>query len=530
MMTQAAAATQWAWLLPGARLHVWHPQVRPLLFALGLHDFFHEHPAAEVWATGCPPEVADYITELADGAITILRDDRRSLGVAEWVRKVLDPLISAAQVLRRVRVRARASMPAPGADLVLYSIALSERSVIESGDHYFGRALDDGSLKVHWLYQFAGSAGRADIEDAVRQTGRSVTWVHECVGWREAASMLWTAASVRSHMRSFVTCVPPLVISGATSSAFARRYVKQLLLNGSVLGELMVLRAVIAMVRASRPAAVCYPYEEKGLERAIVLGARAATGCRTIGFAHAAYASGYMYLEATAVNHAPPPRPEVLAAAGRGLSGWMQREFGRHDSVTYVGSPRWAAAPSTAREDTPGRPLRVLVLVSFPYEMEVMADWIHALPDLFEGMMVTIRPNPKEWPREQAAASEGLRGAGGVVVDGEASLETQIAECDVAVFCATSAMAEAIWHGRIALHAEWSDLWSTDPTKGKEGESAVPKCGTPAVLRQELLNIGGMGRDEYARVLAAQQVVAASIYGPFDHERFRNLVLDPIRS
>lgn len=528
MMTLAAAATKWSWLLPGSRIHVWQPQIRPLLFALGLHDFFCEHPAANVWAIGCPPEVADYITEFSNDSVRVIRHDQPPVGLAAWARTALGLLIDVASVLRHVPVRARASMPAPGADLVVYSIALSERSIRERGDHYFGRALDDGPLRVHWLYQLIGSAGRAGVEDAVRQTGRSVTWVHECVGWREALSMLWTTAGVRRNLRSLVDRVPPLRIGGVTSSAFARRFVEQLLLNGSLLNELIVLRAMIALLRASRPAAVCYPYEEKGLEHAIALAAQAATGCRTIGFAHAAYASGYLYLQAPSADAAPPPRPQVLAAAGRGLGGWLQREFGRHDPVTDVGSPRWTPAPPTARDHTPDRPFRVLVLTSFAYELEVMAAWIDEQPNLFDGMTVAIRPNPHAWPREQAAAFERLRGAAGVMIDDESSLEAQIGACDVAVFCATSAAAEAIWHGRIAVYAEWSDLWSIDPTKGKEGEQAVPKCATAGALRQALLDIGGMDRAAYARMIAAQREVAAQIYGPFDPARFRDLVMEPI--
>ena len=392
MMTQAAAANPWSWLLPGSRIHVWHPQIRPLLFALGLNDFFREHRTAEVWATRCPPEVGDYIAELSGGSVRVVRHERQPSRVAARAIAAARALADAAVMLRRVPLRARAAMPVTGADVVVYSIALSERSVRERGDHFFGRALDEGPLKVHWLYQLAGSAGRAAIEEAVRQTGRSVTWAHECIGWREAWSMFRTAARVRRDLRSFVSRVPPLSIDGVTSRTFARRYVEQLLVSGALLDELTVFRATVALLRAAIPAAICYPYEEKGLEHAIAMASRATTGCRTIGFAHAAYSSGHLYLQAWPAHLAPPPRPRALAAAGRGLGDWVRSEFGRHDGVAFVGSPRWAPAPETPGGHTVGQPLRVLVVTGFGYELEAVADWIDEQPHLFDGMAVTIRP------------------------------------------------------------------------------------------------------------------------------------------
>ncbi len=527
MMKGASAMTRWAWLLPGSRLHVWQPPIRPLLFALGLRDFFQDHPAAEVWATGCPPEVADYLTEFSNGAVRVVRSGRPPSALAVRARAVLGALPGVVSILRQVPIVARAPSPAPRVDVLLYSMAISERNLRERGDHYFGRALDDGAMTVHWLYQLAGSAGRTGIESAVRETRRSVTWAHQCVGWAGVLSMLWTAASVRRNLRAFVARVPPLDIDGAGSMAFARRFVEQLMVGGTLLSELLVFRAMSAVLRATRPTAVCYPYEEKGVEHAIALAIQDAGGCRPIGFAHAAYASGYLYLQAPGAGAPWPPRPRVFAAAGRGLGRWLQREFGWHDAVTDVGSPRWTPPPPAGRH-TPATRLRVLVLTSFAYELETMADWIAALPGLFDGMTVTIRPNPHAWPREQAAALERLSGVAGVTANAGASLQSQIADCDVVLFCATSAVAEAIWHGRLAVYAEWSDLWVADPTSGKVGEDAVAKCATPEALRRALVELAGMTADDYAARLAAQQEVAAQIYGPFDPDRFRDLVMESV--
>ena len=524
MMTVAAAATPWAWFLSGSRQHVWHPPIRPLLFALALVDHFREHRGAVLWAVGAPAEVGDYVTELSRGTVDVIGRGAVSADAGAW-SDLARPAMEALSVLRRAMTPRAPRLSAGPVDLVVCSIALTSRSVRERGDHYFGRALDGGPLRVHWLYQPAGSSFRTEIEGAMAESGRSFTWADECLNWRDAIAIIRTSIRTRRRLAAIMDEIPPLVIAGATSRLFARRFFEQLLVKVSPRTELIMHLAVTKVLAALRPAAVCYPYEEKPVEHAI-LAAAATAGCRTIGFAHAAYASSYLYLQAAEPGALSPPRPSVLACAGRGFGGWLERTFARTDRTVYVGSPRWTPPPSSSIAHTPARPLRVLVLTSFPYELAVMADWMSENPGLFEGMDVTVRPNPSAWAQEQEAQFARLRKVGRVNVDGRTGLDAQVATTDVVLFCATSAAAEAIWHGRLAIYVEWSDLWITDPLKGKSGEHTVPRCQTAEMLRGALVDLSNMDAAGYAAALSAQREVAAEIYGPFDAAVFSNLVME----
>lgn len=519
MMAEMAKATPWAWLLPGSRIHVWQPQIRPLLFALGVCDYFRENPGAELWAVDCPREVAVYVQEFLGDHVVI---DWQS-GAAPGPHPALHRARDTASVLRRVTWRPRRRATA-NADLLVFSIVLGAKSVRETGDHYFGRVLDSVDLRVQWLHQLTGSSGRTATEDEIARTGQLSSWVHDWIGWPEAMALLAVMARVSIKLRAARARLPALVVGPVRSRMFARRFFDELLLHGPMLGELMVFRATRRLLQAARPKAVTFPYEEKAMEHAVILAARE-VGCTTIGFAHAAYTSGHLYLQEPRESRADRPRPDRIAAAGQGAGQWLRLTFDRTEPVTEVGSPRWMSPPAGAVAHRPARPLRVLVITSFAFELQRMADWMDEDADLFGGAVVTVRPNPKEWPTEQALAIERLHRSGHVIVDGTPSLQDQIDACDVAIFCATSAAAEAIWRGRVAVYTEWNDLWATDPTKDKVGELSVPKCLTAADLRSTLAAIAAMDEAAYAKTVSEQRAVAKQIYEPFRSDRFRELVL-----
>ncbi len=523
MMGVAAAATPWAWVLPGARQHVWHPPIRPLLFALALADYFSENPGAVVWVVDAPPEVGEYVAELTGESVQV--EGRASVvGQRRSSHEIKHMIVDAVAVVRRLWQRNSMRRRVEPVDLVVCSIALTARSVRERGDHFFGRVLDGGPLRVHWLYQAASAGARRELESALAESGRSFTFADEHLGWRDAIRIIRAAAGVRRRLAAVVGKIPPMMVGRMQSSRFAERFFEELLVQATPRLELMMHHAISTVLGEAGSVAVCYPYEEKPMEHAVAMAVSEVGVGRTIGFAHAAYASSYLYLQAYAPDAPAPPRPSVLASAGRGFGPWLHRTFGRTDRTVYVGSPRWTPAPPPDPEFAPRRPLRVLVLTSFPYELGVMADWMTQMSTLFDGMAVTIRPNPSAWAEEQKAVFARITSLGSVVVDPHTDLNTQVASTDVVLFCATSAAAEAIAHGRLAVYVEWSDLWVTDPLEGKLGAGAVPRCSSPEALRAILAGIANMNAASYAAALKAQQQVAGEIYGRFNLRAFVDLV------
>jgi hypothetical protein len=530
LMDVAVAATPLAWLLPGSRIHLWQEAMRPFVFALGLLAHFQEEPGGEVLALGCPREVGEYARELSGGSIDVV-DTRSPLNAARvFYRGSVRRILVAASVLRRLRPAWRHRTPQrTEVDLLVVSLALSARSVREGGDHYFGRVFDWTELRTHWLYQLGGSSERRGIEAALHASGKAVSFDHRLVSWGDVCRVLAGAVHIRRRMQALSGNVPQIHIGGVVSQLFPRRFFRDLFLQAAPLGELLLYRAMIRLVRTVSPRAVCYPYEEKGLEHALLMAsALASRPIRTIGFAHSACNAGHLYLKESSIDRARPPRPDVLAASGSGFVQWLSDDLGRRDVAVSIGSPRWTETANGAGTRRRDAPLRVLVLTGFGYELSELCDWIEQCPSLFERCEVTIRPNPNDWHEEQRAAFARLRGASSVTVASEGALEAQVDAADVVLYCSTSAVGEAMWRWRVAVYVELSDLWITDPLHGKADAAIVPRCTTPAQLKQTLRDIAAMDEAAYAGAAAAQRLLAGHIYAPFDRQRFCALVAGAI--
>jgi len=525
VMVHALAATPWAWVLPGARLHIWHGPVRPFLFALGLWTHLRDHPSDSVVAVGCPPEVGPYVEELSGGRVRVV-DERPSSSVRRRSRQgLVGRLLRIVGALRGVPVWLRRRKLPAGIDTLVVSIGLSADNIRERGDHFFGRAIDTLGLNVFWLYQVGASNDRAGIDAALGQSGRRYDFDHRLVSWADVAAQARTAWDVRRQMVGLQTSVPDLHIAGTVCGRFSQTYFRDLFAEAMPLGELLLHQAAARVMAAGTPRALCYPYEEKGLERALLMAAHGTTHpVKTVGFAHAAYNSGMLYLAASTVPAAEPPRPDVLVSAGLGLEGWLASEFRRREAVVPVGSPRWAPVSAALPDRVGRRPLRVLFLTGLGPELFLLLRWLAQCPTLFDEHHLTVRAYPHSWHDEQQAASVHLRPYRGVTVEHDEPMASQLRDADLVLYCSTSAVAEAVRHGRLVAFVEWSDLWSTDPLRGKADADMIPRCVDPAQLLQVMQTVADMDADAYAHAVAAQRPVADCIYAPFDSERFRSVV------
>lgn len=525
LMAEVERATPWAWVVPGSRLHVWHESVRPFLFALGLLVHFRENPGGEVLAVGCPVEVGTYVRELSEGSIEVIGESVRHARRTS-IRGMLRRLKEAVSILRRVRPFWRDRAPRAKVDLLIFSVGLGSANLRERGDHYFGHLLDNPPYRTHWLYQLRSNSDRRGIENELRGSGLACSFDHRLASWGDLLAAAKASREIRQRLRKTSLSVPELRICDTVSRVFPRRFFQDLFLDTMPLGELVLHRVMTRLAATLSPRAVCYPYEEKAVERALLMACAAAPNpIKTIAFAHAAYHGGYLYLRESPIKQLRPPRPSVIAAAGNALGPWLAAECGRSDEVVLVGSPRWRNTVAPKRVRRPGAPLQVLFITGFPNELLELVEWTDQRADLFAQCDVTIRPNPQDWYREQQVAFGRLRGAASFVVAADVSLDSQIAAADVVLFSSTSAVAEAVRGGRAAVHVELSDLWIADPLHGDAEAVGVPQCTTPAQLKETLRDIAAMDPADYERMVASQKVVIERIYAPFDHERFKDLVM-----
>ena len=523
LTAEASRRSKWAWLLDGSRIHVWQEPMRPMLFALGLATYLESNPEQAVVVRGCPPEVATYLREFRGDRVAV-----RYLGGAlspkrsTW-RLLARVMMEVITIVRLWRPRRR-SAPPLSHRMWMFSTGLTGEAIRDRGDHYFARALDRADPPPFWLYHLAEYRRGSEVADALRETGRAHAFDHDFLTAGDSVWVLLTCIGLRRQMKALSRRAPLFECEGKTSAAFPADFVWSTMFGGSPIRALALYRSLRRLLRLATPSAICYPYEEKGLERAIIFAASEhRPAVRTVGFAHNAYNSGLMFVNQPPENGAVPPRPDAIAAGGLGLPAWFAGYCHRPDTVVSVGSPRWLPSGVRARARKPGAPLELLFVTAFGYELDELASWVEKCPDILVGCRLTVRPNPTAWQHEQAGATERLKAIPSVQVAG-GSLSAQIETADLVLFCSTSAASEAMWVGRRAVYVELNDLWVANPFTGKPGAEVIPHCLTPDDLRTELRRTASMTASDYEESVTAQRHAAAQIYAPFDIARFTALM------
>lgn len=521
IVAQAAARSPWAWCCAGSRLHVWQDPVRPLLFALGVARCLAAlTPAPDrVYLVGAPREAVIYLGELLG------HPPRHTPSSARRLWRMARRLAIDTLTVVRKKVGARPPTGAVSGDMLVYSFGLSAEAIRDRGDHFFGVVFDQAPFRASWLYVLEDPARQQAMADALEGRRRDAAFDHAVATWGDIAWAWWTAARTAMAMAGVARQMPAFVCAEGSTVAFTRDYMDRQCCEVPPVGELVTYRAVARRLATQPPAVVCYPYEEKGLEHALLLAVgHSGRDVATVGFAHAAYNSGLLYVHEAGSSASRPPRPSVIVTGGAGVASWF-RTFGhRQDRLSAVGSPRWMAQELPPRAAEPGAPLRVLFVTGFGYELRVLAEWIRESPEAFRACVVTVRPNPTAWQDEQSDVLPALEAWPFVEVSRDLSLHAQLAAADVMVFCSTSAVAEAVGAGRVAVYAECGDLWVAHPLEGKPCSEAVPHCRTVGELAAVLRDIRSMTDEAYDRLLDRQRRAAAQVYAPFDPQAFQEAV------
>jgi hypothetical protein len=412
----------------------------------------------------------------------------------------------------------------PRTRVLFYSHVLEGGSFAAVGDHFFGAMLDVAEARgrdevLLGLFLHA-DADRPAAERALRARGRRACFVLDHL---RLVDIAWTARQLLHCVRAFGREPPelaPLRIGGWASRSFASHYFVREVRRWLPVTELAMYRAMRRLLAASGARTVVYPYEEKGVERAIVRAAAETGGVRTLAYGHPVHTRAHLALR-TRRGAPNPPAPDGLLVTGPEAARFLVEWGGKAPArVVAVGSPRHLTPrPRTGGRRESGVRLRVLVVVGHAFEVTGFANLVQARPDLAESHDVLVRSYRFNWHDEQAAAIRRLHTfAPSIRVDDRESLVDQLAWCDAVVFESTTVGVQAMLAGRLAVHTTLHDVFPADPLLGHDGVFA--RCGGADELAEALAQAAALGEEEEARIVARQRELAVAILAPLDRARF----------
>jgi hypothetical protein len=343
----------------------------------------------------------------------------------------------------------------------------------------------------------------------------------DCLTALDAARAALSAAWLWTRLTGIARRVRPLRLGTHESREFTSRYLAEQAWAHPPVMEIAIHRAFARALNRSRAVVAVYPYEEKGLERSLLLACRGrASPVRAVGYAHPAHTKAHLALRSRLSSQAAPPAPDSIMAPGPFERRYFV-EWGRKpsDRVAAPGSHRYRApGPRFRPADARGGNLRVLMITGHGFELSALANMVAQRPDLFAGDEVRIRRTTGGWFKVQDEAIARLTALSNRITVGAGTLAEQLEWCDVVLFSSTTAGIEAMLAGRLVIYAALHDLFDADPLLGEPG--AFARCANADELAAALVSARDLDDRDHERVLAKQTAFATDILSPLDDRAF----------
>jgi hypothetical protein len=136
-----------------------------------------------------------------------------------------------------------------------------------------------------------------------------------------------------------------------------------------------------AIVSQVPTASLFYPFEDKGIERAILSQSR---NLYTIGYAHAIHNSGHLYLKEKKLEEATPQWPNLIGCSGKAAARWLENKKEINlDRLVTIGSNRYVNIIEKTKFTHNGA-LRVLVLTGQGEEITMLANYVEQNTTIFK--------------------------------------------------------------------------------------------------------------------------------------------------
>lgn len=236
--------------------------------------------------------------------------------------------------------------------------------------------------------------------------------------------------------------------------------------HGGYFHHFLVYLAMRRLGKRLAPRLVIYPYENKSLEKLLLLGLReSAPACRIHGYQHTSVTPRHTTLLFATNEAKHTPLPDRIVTVGDVTRVWLD-ENGRYPQGllrTGFALRQPQRAPIERRRDMTPATVRVLfALSSSVAELIEAARWLLDASRLSPGWKFAIRPHP-EFPLGRLPA-DLRRAVEKLSIDFTgSSLEENLLWCDVVVYTSSTVALEALMAGRPIVNLDLGDLLNADP-------------------------------------------------------------------
>jgi len=275
--------------------------------------------------------------------------------------------------------------------------------------------------------------------------------------------LLWgLGVSLAAWWRAGRYAAPPL--DGIPSTALLRTALRWDLGRGGYFYNVLVYRAARRLLARWSPEWLLYPYENKSLEKMLLLAAREKRpGCRMVGYQHTSVTRRHATLLFAEGEAAMTPLPDRIVTVGAATRSYLEAH-GRYPAGIF--------ATGCALRQQPGRLLerrtadgKIRLLLALSSSRRELIEAVAACRSALESdrnLEMGVRTHP-EFP--VTLLPEGLKSwlDGHAVNLSDRPLAQNLEWCDVVVYVSSTVALEALGSGRPVINLAIGDCIDPDP-------------------------------------------------------------------
>jgi len=519
LSNEAIKLTKWWPLSAGSRMHIWSNgtklSFKSLFYALAIYELKKRNPNKLIMVVGAPKIVENYFIkfDLVKKNIFICEN---TIFYLKIVKKFLYFLVLLALTTKNKISKV---------NLLITTMNLNIENFQKTGDHFFGKIFSNlesnSDKKLAWLYSDLDLSNNKH-KKLLNEINKNIYFSVNFLKLSILIKSFRTAIHVRKEFRKLMRNEFKFYIRELNLGIFEYLYINNLIINNSIFDELVHYEIWTQILKTMSPNFIVYPYEEKTMERAMHL-AILDNGNKilSIGFAHAAYSKGHLYLRG--FKNKTIPKPSLIAVTGPIAKDLFIKLGYPSEILTTIGSPRYRSYIESSTTYTT-RSKKILLLIGHGFELMNFSKLLTKQKGVFSEYQLSIRRYPFGWKIEQDEAEKRLNELEINYIIADGVLSEEINKVDIVIFDSTSAGIEAVLGGKIVVQLDLAETLESDQFNGLMIGGKFNKCKNIDDLISILNYIFLQKPDEYKRFAHDQRQICEKLFAPIDQDKLYKLL------
>ena len=270
--------------LPCSRLISWYPPqvIKPLFFAKAVISLIEEKNIKKLYLIECPKEVIDTLQELKPDMKIINSPLNRLFSIKFSLKKMLTESSFGKQLIlfmkilllmNRARFNEKKVSGYSKIELGIYSQLLDKKTFISSNDHFFGKLfVNIKKSKKVWIYSSnLKKSVQKDIEEYLQTKNIKYFTINDLLSKADVIKVWVNCIKLTILLKSIKSKIPAFTFDKQRVKSFTNNYYNVLIKNQYPIDAFSVFYAFKRLFKVQNNiSTLIYPYEEKGLEKAIL--------------------------------------------------------------------------------------------------------------------------------------------------------------------------------------------------------------------------------------------------------------------